>query len=133
MRINDNKTTTGFLNIVLDILKQSNTPLAGKSAEDRAEIRQWIEYVVVYAANANSSNNVLKVSGAGNSSKSKLITFVLGTRCNFIDSNLSGIRCFNDSRPCFVLCITRHCGKCIHDSDFHKANFLYITGEIVVS
>lgn len=62
MRIKDNKTTTGFFNIVFETLKESNTPLVGNSAEDLAEIRQWLEYVVVYVANANNSSNILKVS-----------------------------------------------------------------------
>lgn len=66
MRVKDSKTTSGFLNIVFEILKESNAPLAGKSVEDRAEIRQWVEYVLVYVANTDNNqsvlNNVLRVS-----------------------------------------------------------------------
>lgn len=65
IRIKDKKTTTGFLNIVYEILNEANAPLAGKSEGDRSEIRQWVEYVVVYIANADNSqsvNAVLKVS-----------------------------------------------------------------------
>lgn len=66
IRVKNDKTSVGFLNIVLEILKESNTPsLLGKSAEDRAEVRQWIEYVLLYVTNVENGqtvNNVMKVS-----------------------------------------------------------------------
>lgn len=65
MRIKNDKNTVGFLNIIFEILKESNAPLVGKSIEDRAEIRQWVEYVLIYVANAENGhavNNVLRVS-----------------------------------------------------------------------
>lgn len=65
VRIKNEKNTIGFLNIIFEALQECNLPLVGKSIEDRAEIRQWVEYVLLYVANAENGNavsNVLRVS-----------------------------------------------------------------------
>lgn len=75
VRIKNDKNTVGFLNIILEILKESNAPLSGKSFEDRAEIQQWIEYVLIYVANTENGyavSNVLRVSNSKTSRKKKL-------------------------------------------------------------
>lgn len=65
MRVKNDKITTGFLNIIFEILKEGNAKLIGKSTEDLAEIRQWVEYVLIYVANTENGqavHNILKVS-----------------------------------------------------------------------
>lgn len=65
VRIKNNKSTTGFINIVLAVVKESNLPLSGRTPEDKAEIFQWLEYVVLYTVdteNAQNVNDLLKVS-----------------------------------------------------------------------
>lgn len=56
-RIYENTTTTGFLNIIFSLLKSSSLQVSGKVNEDIAEIRQWLEYAIVYASNCDSGQN----------------------------------------------------------------------------
>lgn len=48
VRTYNNTSTKGFLNIILAYVKESKSELLGKTAEDKADVYQWIEYADVY-------------------------------------------------------------------------------------
>lgn len=66
-RTHNNTTTTGFINIILELLKVSKLNLIGRTAEDKAEVLQWLEYAIVYAVNTDAvqtANHILTVKFA---------------------------------------------------------------------
>lgn len=67
MRVSNKNTTLGFQNIVFQLIKETNnTNIGGINHLETAEIRQWIEYALVYIAKADFPPNlhqILKVSG----------------------------------------------------------------------
>lgn len=80
--MHNNVTTTGFINIIFKLLSESKQSLNGKTQEDIAEVLQWVEYAIVYAANVDSIqsiNQVLTVSYSCFCLHYVLIKFILGT------------------------------------------------------
>lgn len=56
----NNTLTTGFVSIIFQFLKEASCDINGNSIE-MAEIRQWLEYCVVYVLNVENVQNVEQV------------------------------------------------------------------------
>lgn len=59
-----NKSVTGFVNIIITLLSESNSQLLGANLIDQAEVRQWLEYCVTYISvcnNLQSETQILQV------------------------------------------------------------------------
>lgn len=59
--MNNNQSTAGIINIVFSLLKESNSHLGVVDALNEAQIHQWLEYALVYVANADNSSNIQQV------------------------------------------------------------------------
>ncbi|CAG9766066.1 unnamed protein product [Ceutorhynchus assimilis] len=57
-RVNNNQTSTGTINIIFSFLKDSKSNLGPNDPLQEAAMFQWLEYGIVYAANANNGQNV---------------------------------------------------------------------------
>ncbi|KAF2903084.1 hypothetical protein ILUMI_03100 [Ignelater luminosus] len=79
VRVANNSTTTGFIAIIFDLLNHSNLSLG--NLQDKAEIRQWLEYALVYAINCEGSSGIQQVL--------KELNAVLSTRTYLVTSNVS--------------------------------------------
>ncbi|RZC42919.1 elongation factor Tu, mitochondrial-like, partial [Asbolus verrucosus] len=54
-RVTSKSTTSGYLNIILQLIKEAHSDLEGCNNLERAEVRQWVEYAILYAAQNESS------------------------------------------------------------------------------
>lgn len=61
VRTVNNSTTTGFIAIILELLKHANSNVAVLNIKDKAEVKQWLEYAIVYIINNNNSQNIMQV------------------------------------------------------------------------
>jgi translation elongation factor 1 epsilon-1 len=76
-----NKTTvSGYVNIILQLTKEGNSELEGCNNLEKAEVRQWIEYALLYATQGEvnpSSSQLLKELNTILSSKTYLVSHKL--------------------------------------------------------
>lgn len=49
----NNKTINGFVNITVNLVKNSKKDLLGKDFEEECEVLQWLEYFLTYASCTN--------------------------------------------------------------------------------
>ncbi|ENN78653.1 eukaryotic translation elongation factor 1 epsilon-1 isoform X1 [Dendroctonus ponderosae] len=83
-RVNNNQSTTGIINIVFSLLKESNSHLGVVDALNEAQIHQWLEYALVYVANASNSSNVQLVLKELNTILATK-TYLVGTQLTIAD------------------------------------------------
>lgn len=56
-----NKSVTGFFNIIITLLRESDSQLLGANLIDEAEVRQWLEYCVIYISVCNNSQSETQI------------------------------------------------------------------------
>ncbi|XP_076254145.1 aaRS-interacting multifunctional protein 3 [Rhynchophorus ferrugineus] len=55
IRTHDNKTTIGVINIIFSLLKESKLCLKPNNHLDEAQMRQWLEYTIIYLIHNNQN------------------------------------------------------------------------------
>ncbi|XP_060528281.1 eukaryotic translation elongation factor 1 epsilon-1 isoform X1 [Cylas formicarius] len=57
-RSHGDKTVSGVFNIIFSLLSESKSSLGPKNILEEAQVRQWLEYAIVYVLNASSDQNI---------------------------------------------------------------------------
>lgn len=57
----NNTPVTGFISIVINLVKQSKKSLIGSDIVQETEVRQWLEYCLNYASQCNNSQNINQI------------------------------------------------------------------------
>ncbi|KAJ3649728.1 hypothetical protein Zmor_021453 [Zophobas morio] len=73
-RVVNKNSTFGYINIVIDLIKQANSNLEGCTDLEKAEVRQWIEYAILYAAHSELSHQVLRELNAVLATRTYLVS-----------------------------------------------------------
>lgn len=80
----NNKSTSGFINIVVNLVKTSKRDLLGNNLEEQCEVLQWLEYCAVYAPYANNTQTVNQVLQEMNSFM-EVRTYFVGNELTIAD------------------------------------------------
>lgn len=84
---NKDQSTIGVINIILCFLKETNSNLGARTVLEEAQIRQWIEFTIVYVGNANNNQNIhLILKEINNMLSTK--TYLVGNRFTIADVSL---------------------------------------------
>ncbi|XP_044265903.1 eukaryotic translation elongation factor 1 epsilon-1 [Tribolium madens] len=77
VRVVNKNSNFGYINIILELIKEGNTNLEGCSDLEEALIRQWIEYGFVYVVKAENPQQIFKELNAVLTTKTYLVAHKL--------------------------------------------------------
>ncbi|KYB26302.1 eukaryotic translation elongation factor 1 epsilon-1 [Tribolium castaneum] len=77
VRVVNKNTSSGYINIILELVKEGKASLEGCSDLEKALIRQWIEYGFVYVAKADNPQQILKELNAVLATRTYLVAHKL--------------------------------------------------------